>query len=71
MMGPEDVDVVILNYRTAPLAVEAARSARESGVTSIVVVDNHSEDDSLSVFQREIGEFAKILPMPENYGFRV
>lgn len=68
-MGTEDVNVVILNYRTAPLAVEAARSARENGATSIVVVDNRSEDDSLSVLQREIGEFARILPMPGNYGF--
>lgn len=68
-MGPQDIDVVILNYQTAPLAIEAARSARDNGATSIVVVDNHSGDDSLSILQREIGAFTRILPMPGNYGF--
>ena len=68
-MSPDDVDVVILNWRTAPLAIEAARSAIENGATSIIVVDNCSQDDSIHLIKREIGSFVGILSMPRNGGF--
>jgi len=68
-MHRKDVDVVVLNYRTASMAVDSARSAHEDGATSIIVVDNHSGDDSLAVLQRELGAVARIVSLPDNRGF--
>lgn len=66
---PRDVDVVILNYRVGSLAARAVRSAKENGINSIVVVDNQSGDDSISILEKEVSAFADILPLPENVGF--
>jgi len=68
-MSPKDIDVVIVNYRTARLAVEAARSAYENGARSIVIVDNNSQDDSVSVLKKETEKFTAILSLPTNRGF--
>src|ERR1017187_7698211 len=66
---PRDVDVVILNYRVGSLAAQAVRSAKENGINSIVVVDNQSGDDSISILKNEVSAFAEILQLPENVGF--
>jgi GT2 family glycosyltransferase len=66
---PKDVDAVVLNYRVGSLAAKAALSAKESGINTIIVVDNNSGDDSVSVLQREVSTFAKISQLPENVGF--
>jgi len=68
-MTSQDVDAVILSYRTAKLAVDAARSAHANRVGSIVVVDNHSGDDSVAILRAAVGDFADILELPGNHGF--
>ena len=68
-MGPQDVDVIIPNYHSPHLAVDAARSARKNGAKSIIVVENGSKDDSLDVLNKEIGDFAKIISLSENRGY--
>lgn len=68
-MGPEDIDVVILNWQTAPFAVEAALSALRNYATSVVVVDNHSKDDSISVLESALDGRVKILTLSRNYGY--
>ena len=68
-MGPQDVDVIIPNYYSPHLAVDAARSARENGAKSIIVVENGSKDDSLDVLNKEIGDFAEIISLSENRGY--
>jgi GT2 family glycosyltransferase len=65
----DDIDAIILNYRVGALAAGAAHSAKESGIKSILIVDNHSGDDSVSILERHISAFAEILPLPENIGF--
>jgi len=66
---PADVDVVILNYRVGLLAAAAAQSAHENGAVSILVVDNHSPDDSLTTLKQEVSATTMILPLAANIGF--
>jgi N-acetylglucosaminyl-diphospho-decaprenol L-rhamnosyltransferase len=66
---PKDVDAIVLNYRVGRMAARAARSAKENGIKRVVVVDNQSGDDSLSVLEREVSGFAEVLPLTENVGF--
>lgn len=68
-MGPEGIDVVIPNYYSAPLAINAARSARQDGAKSIIVVENGSKDNSFSILRKEIGDIANIISLPENRGY--
>ena len=69
MLTPRDTDVVILNYCTPELSLRAARSARQAGVDSILIVDNGSPDGSADKLQRGVQGFAQVLALPENAGF--
>ena len=72
------VFVVIVNYRTGRLAVECLASL-ESQVDDlrggrVIVADNHSGDDSLSVLaaaieDRDWGGWVELLRLPRNGGF--
>jgi N-acetylglucosaminyl-diphospho-decaprenol L-rhamnosyltransferase len=69
--------VVIVNYRTAGLAVECLRSlAGEVAAlpgTRVVVVDNASGDGSADALNAAVRahrwDWATVLPLPENRGF--
>ncbi len=70
--------VVIVNYRTGPLAVECLRSLaqeieREPSLRA-VVVDNDSKDGSLELLdaairEKELSHFAMCVPSPRNGGY--
>ena len=70
--------IVIVNYRSASLAIDCLRSLRSEvaalpGVR-VVVTDGASPDDSVQVLGRAIadnawGEWATLQPLPNNGGF--
>jgi N-acetylglucosaminyl-diphospho-decaprenol L-rhamnosyltransferase len=71
--------VVIVNYRTAGLAIDCLRSlaaeiASVPGGAKVVVTDNLSGDDSVAQLQRAIadngwGAWCTLMPLPANGGF--
>jgi len=69
LLNTDDVDVVILTYRTSRLAIDAAHSALDNNPGSITVVDNFSQDESSVLLKKEIGPFARIIFLDQNYGF--
>ncbi len=67
-----DVSVIIVNYKTAPLIVDAIRSVFEKteGLDyEVIVVDNASGDNSRQLLETEFGKRVAYLPLPENVGF--
>ena len=68
-----DVDVVIVNYITPCLTIEAARSVvSEPNVRSVIIVDNASGDGSAEEFKREFADVAErvqIIESERNLGF--
>ncbi|MEA2716233.1 MAG: hypothetical protein QOI99_550 [Actinomycetota bacterium] len=70
--GEADVAVVIVNFRTAELTLEAVRSVTpEPGVAEIVVVDNDSGDGSADVLRSGLAEEprARLVESASNLGF--
>ena len=70
------VSAIVLNYRTpqhAVLCVQALCAQTISDQTEILVVDNHSEDDSIGVLQNRLGGLrnVRILESPKNAGFGI
>lgn len=65
------VDVLIVNYRTKELTADAIRSAlAEDVVHEVIVVENHSEDDSAQWLTKMFaGKPVRVLDLPENVGF--
>jgi len=65
------VAVVIVNYRTPELTVEAMRSVvDEPSVEEVVVVDNDSGDDSVPVLRSTFADpRVRIVEAPSNLGF--
>jgi GT2 family glycosyltransferase len=63
---------VILNYRTADETILAVRSlqAADDDVSPIVVVDNGSNDGSLSAFRQHLTG-VEVIELPANDGFSV
>src|SRR3954466_1444192 len=71
--------VVIVNYRTASLAIDCLRSfapeiSEIPGGVRVVVTDNLSGDDSVPRLEKAIADnqwsaWASVLPLPENGGF--
>src|SRR5690242_2456807 len=73
--------VVIVNYRSASLAIDCLRSLAPeiaslggAGVARVVVTDNASGDDSVARLTRAVGEngwgdWASIQPLARNGGF--
>lgn len=77
-MTPASILVLIVNYRTAALTVQAIAAivaeVRERGDTSILIVDNGSDDGSADDLAAAIEELAaqdicSLLALPENLGF--
>jgi GT2 family glycosyltransferase len=64
-----DASVVIVNYRTAQLSVEAARSALDQGAARVVMVDNASDDGSLDAFRAVDDARVRVVANDRNAGF--
>ena len=64
--------LIFINWMTPHLVVKAVHTARatvsDPALLRIIIIDNHSGDDSLDVFARELPD-AEVIPMPANLGF--
>lgn len=65
------VSVIIVNYNSANYALDCIRSLqRQIGVQlEIIVIDNASQDDSLSILQAQLTDQIKLIQSPTNLGF--
>lgn len=66
-----DVSIIYVNYKTGQLIADSIRSVKEktTGISyEIIVVDNHSEDDSLYFIHCLYPEVT-CIELPENIGF--
>jgi GT2 family glycosyltransferase len=65
-----ETTVVVVSYCTRELLCDCLTSLREQadGYTELIVVDNHSTDDSVAMLRREFPE-VKLLENSENAGF--
>lgn len=68
------VSVIVLNYRCPEATVRCVQHLLRQSVASdmeILVVDNHSGDDSIGVFRNRFREFpsVRIIEAPKNLGF--
>lgn len=68
------VSVIVLNYRSPQTTVKCVHDLQEqsvSGQMEILVVDNHSEDDSIGVLRNRCSEFenVRIIETSRNDGF--
>jgi len=70
--------IVMVNYRTAPLAIECLRSlqaeVKELPGTQVAIVDNHSGDNSVAVLEQAIAtegwaDWVTLLPSEVNGGY--
>lgn len=67
-----DVSVIIVNYKTSRLLVDAINSVfdKTEGISfEVIVVDNHSQDDSERIVHECYGNRVTYLPLAENVGF--
>lgn len=66
------LDIVIVNYRSPAMTIDAVRSVQESRISShdvrIWVVDNGSGDDSVARLQDELADTI-LIESPQNLGF--
>ena len=67
-IGPSDVSVVVVNYRSAQLTVDCVASLRAEGVRDVVVVDNASADGCGELLAASDPE-AVFVAMPDNRGY--
>lgn len=67
----KNVDVIIVNYKTPALTVEAVQSVlREPEVNNVYVIDNGSEDDSKKIFSEKMPtEYTELIWLNNNLGF--
>ncbi len=68
------VSVLVLNYRNAQATVQCVHALLLQTVADhmeIIVVDNHSEDDSIGVLRNRLAAFpnVRIVETPNNNGF--
>lgn len=64
-LHPSDVTAIIVNYNTAPFAIDAALSALGAGAARAIIVDNASTDESLSYFAATMtGRVAPLCEVP-------
>src|SRR5262245_41159480 len=77
-MIPATLLIVIVNYRTPALALDAIASVeqevRSRGDTHVVVVDNASGGDSVAIIgaaiaERGFGDWCTLVPAADNGGF--
>ena len=67
-----DVSIIIVNYRTIGLVVDAIDSILENtkGITyEIILVDNNSKDNSQQIIKDKYSTFVKYIPLNKNLGF--
>lgn len=67
-----DVSVIFVNYKTLAVLVPAIDSVLEKSEGfsyEVIVVDNHSEDDSERILKERYGERVTYLSLSENVGF--
>ncbi|MBI3336903.1 glycosyltransferase family 2 protein [Candidatus Peregrinibacteria bacterium] len=65
------VSVLVLNYRTPGQTVFCVQNLLEQTIAQkmeIIVIDNHSQDDSIGVFRNRLGN-VRIVETPHNLGF--
>jgi len=67
------VCIVVVNWKGLSDTVECIRSLGNISYSNyeIVIVDNASKGDDVIVFQREFGNFARIIQNDKNYGFAI
>ncbi|MBM3231641.1 glycosyltransferase family 2 protein [Candidatus Peregrinibacteria bacterium] len=68
------VSVIVLNYRSPQAAVRCVLHLLEqsiAGQIEVIVVDNHSQDDSVGVLRNRLGHLSavRIVETPRNVGF--
>ncbi|MDO8648562.1 MAG: glycosyltransferase family 2 protein [Candidatus Peregrinibacteria bacterium] len=68
------VSAIVLNYRTPKEAVRCVQALLKQTIAdriSIIVVDNHSEDDSIGTLRNRLSHFpnVRILESRENVGY--
>ncbi|MFA7681652.1 MAG: glycosyltransferase family 2 protein [Candidatus Peribacteraceae bacterium] len=68
------VSAIVLNYRTPRDAVRCVMNLQcqsIAGQMEIIVVDNHSDDDSIGILRNRIASFGdvRIVETPRNLGF--
>ena len=73
-MHPPLISAIVLNYRSPQHTVRCVRALLNQSIADrmeIVVVDNHSRDDSIGVLQNQLGRFpqVRLLEAPRNTGF--
>ena len=73
MAAPEmDLSVIIVNYNVRYFLEQCLISvfqAAEGLEVEVIVVDNHSQDDSLEMLAREFGEKVTVIANADNPGF--
>lgn len=72
-MKPQ-VSVLILNYRNANAAVRCVEQFQQQTMIDqieIIVIDNHSEDDSIGILRNRLSGYdnVRIIETPKNHGF--
>ena len=68
------VSVLVLNYRNAKATVALVQNLLQQTMIDameILVIDNHSEDDSIGILRNRLGGIAqvRIIEAPQNAGF--
>lgn len=66
------VSIILVNYNTAALLTNAVRSVMSNtrGIEyEIIIVDNHSSDNSGELLTAEFGSGIRYVQLPENIGF--
>lgn len=68
------VTVLILNYGSGKSAVDCVKALRTQSIADqmeIIVIDNHSEDDSIGILRASLTgmQNVRIVETPGNYGF--
>lgn len=68
------VSILILNYRSAQASVRCVEELMKQTIIDemeILVIDNHSEDDSIGILRNRLGHLpsVRIIETPGNHGF--
>ena len=74
LLTPEIVTAIILNYRTPKNVVTCAQALQKQTIAEkvrILIIDNHSEDDSIGVIRNRLTSMpnVEILETPQNLGY--
>ena len=67
-----NVSIIIVNYKVAPLIIDCVNSIEEKTKEifyEIIVIDNDSQDDSLSILKKDLGNQIILIESDKNLGF--